>query len=279
MSQTQTSMIRTMATRRATMAATAVMVSSITAATYVSSCQEQQERDDGKNTLAFQPMTVSLDAAQRLLDETTLQLSRLQNATSDSLQDAKIRVIVAGRFLDLLSRSAFAILDYKLAKVLYGEDVDLTSVHERTSQSMYEACCSHGGVLVKVGQYLVASGGGFIPQTYIDALRPLQDECAPLPLEEIEHVIEQEMRILYGNAISRDGPLWKQAFSEIDPVPLGSASLAQVHKATLQDGREVAIKIQRPNLDKTLRADMLALSLLSKAVEQAFPGAGFDWIL
>jgi len=123
----------------------------------------------------------------------------------------------------------------------------------------------------------------FHKSSYIDTLRPLLDECAPLPFHEIEAVLEQELRWIATDNTTTiqydETPCWKQTFIEIHPVPLGSASLAQVHKATLQDGTTVALKIQRPNLHKTVKADMLALSLLSKAVEWAFPKSGFDWML
>lgn len=267
------SMIRSIATRRMGRVVGAAMLSTTATATYIVSCQEGQKQPSAE--LPPMTTTVSLDTAQRLLNETTLQL---QTSTSNTIHEAHLRTIVLARFLDLLSRSAYAIMDYKLAK---WTDADLSNVHERTARSIYEACATHGGVLVKVGQYLAVSAGGFIPQVYIEALSPLQDEVSPLPLEQIEEVLEQELRVLYGDSLdTTHEPLWKRVFSEIEPVPLGSASLAQVHQATLRkDGRQVALKIQRPNLDKTVRADMLALSILSKAVERAFPGSGFDWML
>ena len=67
-----------------------------------------------------------------------------------------------------------------------------------------------------------------------------------------------------------------QVFLDFDPVPLGAASLAQVHSATLKDGRRVAIKVQRKNLSTTTKADMFALQILARAVDRAFPGSDFE---
>ena len=277
-----------MATRNAGAAAAAML--SIATATYVS-CQKRQERQNeillttGEETtkLSRDDYKKYTKATERILDEVRLEIVRSVDtfkASADSaVQDTKLHAVVASRFLDLVTRSAVAMVDYKLHQQGWMGNNDLSAVHERTAASIYEACASHGGVLVKMGQYIATNTSGFLPQAYIDALTPLQDSCAPLSVEQVEEMLEQELRKIYGKQPAGNEPLWKDVFLEIDPVPLGSASLAQVHAATLLDGRRVALKVQRPNLDVTTRSDMLALNLLSRAVERAFPGSGFDWML
>jgi aarF domain-containing kinase len=202
--------------------------------------------------------------------------------------------MVAGRFLDLMTRSGMAIVDYKLHGLLYkkkeedGEEEDENEkaarhkLHTRNAESMYEACAQHGGLLVKMGQYLATTASTVLPTEYSNALARLQDNCAPMEYEQVRECIEAELSRLHGSKTPSDGvsTCWiDQIFDEIKERPLGSASLAQVHAATLKDGRRVALKVQRPNLNRTTMADLLALSILSKAVERAFPGSNFDWML
>lgn len=190
------------------------------------------------------------------------------------VEDTKVKALVASRFVDLLSRSAVVMLEYKIHELLKRPDEELHGIHERSATSLFDACSSHGGLMVKLGQYLSNNGGGLLPQQYVEALKPLQDACAPLPVETIHECIKEEVKKIFGDECTIES-----VFQDIDPVPLGSASLGQVHGATLKDGRRVALKVQRPNLDVTTRADMVALKVLSRAVERAFPGSGFEWML
>lgn len=190
------------------------------------------------------------------------------------VEDTKVRALVASRFIDLLSRSAVVMLEYKIHELLNRSEDELHEVHERSAKSLFDSCASHGGLLVKLGQYISNNGGGILPREYVEALKPLQDACGPLPVEIIHKCVEEELQKLFGKECKID-----DIFREIDPIPLGSASLAQVHAATLKDGRRIALKVQRPNLDYTTKADMVALKSLSRAVERAFPGSGFEWML
>jgi hypothetical protein len=227
---------------------------------------------------------------------------------STILRQAHVRAMVMDRFLDLMTRSARALVDYQLHALLHdaaGNEQALSQLHYRTAQSMHDACALHGGILVKLGQYLAANAaGGLLPKEYGEALSPLQDACAPLSMPVVEQLINEQLLSLRPDLFvvvvdddelsnkhemdlssykqqqqQQQQSLWRRVFRDIDPIPLGSASLAQVHAATLHDGRRVAIKVQRPNLDVITRADIVALSLLSKAIEMSFPGTGFDWLL
>jgi len=222
------------------------------------------------------------DTAERILDATGKEIRwsirNFNEAAGSTLTDTKVKAMVAARFLDVLTRSASAMLEYKFHG-MFDKDKDLHKVHARHAKSLHEACTTHGGLLVKLGQYIATTSGGFIPTEYVEALKPLQDECAPLEIDQVLKCIEKELRTIYPNQSHHKGPLWELVFDDIEFVPLGSASLAQVHAATLKDGTKVALKVQRPNLDASTKADMAALSLLSRAIERAFPGAGFDWML
>ncbi|RNL49115.1 ABC1 kinase family protein [Paraeggerthella hongkongensis] len=101
-----------------------------------------------------------------------------------------------------------------------------------------------GPSFVKIGQTL-STRSEILPKAYCDELAKLQMECDPLPFDQILSALDG----IYGDA---QGEL----FDAIDPTPLGSASLAQVHKARLATGDIVAIKIQRPGVKATMAQDI-----------------------
>ena len=104
-----------------------------------------------------------------------------------------------------------------------------------------------GPTYVKLGQ-LMSTRADLLPPAYIAALSRLQDDVAPFPFEEVERIVESEL----GARISR-------AFQIFDNVPLASASLGQVHKAVLRNGRSVAVKVQRPGIREQVLDDLDAL--------------------
>ena len=101
-----------------------------------------------------------------------------------------------------------------------------------------------GPAYVKLGQVL-STRPDLLPQPYIDELEHLQDDVSPLPVEVVEAVLEEEL----GGRISK-------LFGSFDTQPLGSASLGQVHAATLRDGRPVVVKVQRPGIREQLVDDL-----------------------
>ncbi|MDO4289960.1 MAG: lipopolysaccharide core heptose(II) kinase RfaY [Eggerthellaceae bacterium] len=110
-----------------------------------------------------------------------------------------------------------------------------------------------GPSFVKIGQTL-STRSEILPQAYCDELAKLQAECDPLPFDEMLAALDAE----YGPARRRE------LFSYIDPTPLGSASLAQVHRARLASGEEVAVKIQRPGVKATMALDIDIMRSLAR---------------
>lgn len=109
-----------------------------------------------------------------------------------------------------------------------------------------------GPSFIKIGQML-SLRSEILPQAYCDALADLQMDCDPMPFEETLSVLED----IYGE---RFGSI----FREIDPKPLGSASLAQVHKAVLASGDEVAVKVQRPGVRMSMAQDIDVMRSVAK---------------
>lgn len=101
-----------------------------------------------------------------------------------------------------------------------------------------------GPAYIKLGQVL-STRPDLLPEPYLAELQHLQDHVAPLPLADVERVLEEELHADTG-----------RLFGSFDPEPLGSASLGQVHAATLRDGRPVVVKVQRPGIREQLADDL-----------------------
>lgn len=108
-----------------------------------------------------------------------------------------------------------------------------------------------GPTFIKIGQAL-STRPDMVPAPYLAALERMQDGVAPVAFEDIRAVAEEELGL----------PLGK-VFSSFEETPLGGASLAQVHRATLRDGRPVAVKIQRPHIADQIIADLDALAAVA----------------
>jgi predicted unusual protein kinase regulating ubiquinone biosynthesis (AarF/ABC1/UbiB family) len=104
-----------------------------------------------------------------------------------------------------------------------------------------------GPTFIKLGQ-LLSTRADFLPPAYIHALTRLQDKIDPFPFEQVKAIVSGEL----GVRISK-------AFSEFEEKPLATASLGQVHRATMRDGRVVVVKVQRPGIREIIAEDMEAL--------------------
>jgi ubiquinone biosynthesis protein len=109
-----------------------------------------------------------------------------------------------------------------------------------------------GPTYIKLAQ-LLSTRADLIPPPYAKALSRLQDSVEPFGFAEVERIVTEEL----GVRISR-------AFSSFDATPLASASLGQVHRAALRDGREVVVKVQRPGIRERIAEDMEALAELAE---------------
>jgi len=101
-----------------------------------------------------------------------------------------------------------------------------------------------GPTFIKLGQ-LLSTRSDLLPQPYLDALSRLQDQIEPFSFAQVEEIVSTEL-----------GVRLSKAFSDFDAEPLAAASLGQVHRAALRDGREVAVKVQRPDIRQTILDDL-----------------------
>jgi ubiquinone biosynthesis protein len=114
---------------------------------------------------------------------------------------------------------------------------------------------SMGPTFIKLGQ-LLSTRADLLPPVYLDALTRLQDNVEPIPFDAIETIVTTEI----GARISK-------AFQSFDPTPRASASLGQVHRAVLRDGRPAAVKVQRPGVRAQVVDDMEVIEELAEFVD------------
>jgi predicted unusual protein kinase regulating ubiquinone biosynthesis (AarF/ABC1/UbiB family) len=150
---------------------------------------------------------------------------------------------------EVLIRYSRSDLFRSLARDPFAVESDAASSNRKTAEAERFAADLErlGPTFIKLGQ-LLSTRSDLLPSAYLDALSRLQDKVEPFSAEEAGRIFEDEV----GVRISK-------AFLEFDREPIAAASLAQVHRALLRDGRLVAVKIQRPGLRKRVADDLEAL--------------------
>lgn len=123
-----------------------------------------------------------------------------------------------------------------------------------------------GPVYVKLGQ-LMSTRPDILPPAYVEALTALQADVPPVPWSDVEVVLRQEL----------SEPL-ESAFAEIARLPVAAGSIAQTHRATLSDGREVALKIQRPGIEKVVEQDISIIKGLAELAARTELGQDYDLV-
>ena len=134
-------------------------------------------------------------------------------------------------------------------------------VHGLTPVKMRLMLEALGPTFVKVGQIL-SMRSEILPQSFYDELAKLRADADPMPYQIVVDTLTQE----YGRPID-------EVFARIDPTPLGSASLAQVHRATLVTGEDVAVKVQRPGVREIMALDVSIMRSIARAATKMLPSA------
>ncbi|KMK76950.1 ABC1 kinase family protein [Alkalihalobacillus pseudalcaliphilus] len=133
--------------------------------------------------------------------------------------------------------------------------------HEKTTGERIRLFLEElGPTFVKLGQ-IASTRPDLIPADIIKELEKLQDHVKPFPFQEVKLIIEKELELKL-----------EDVFVKFEMEPRGSASIGQVHYAELKNGESVAVKVQRPNIEKQVRTDIEILKELAKLAEQKL-----DW--
>jgi ubiquinone biosynthesis protein len=161
-------------------------------------------------------------------------------------------VLVKYQFGNILEQSGFK-RSFKLSfsKPDLKEELDSTAP-ERLRMVLEEL----GTTFIKLGQVL-STRPELVGKGVADELAKLQDKVPPFPFESVKKVIEEEL----------EGPI-NEFFSDFDEIPIASASIAQVHHAVLIDGTEVAVKVQRLNLEEQIKKDITLMRYLARQMSK-----------
>ncbi len=123
-----------------------------------------------------------------------------------------------------------------------------------------------GSAFIKLGQ-LLSARADVIPSAWVNELTSLQDRVPPFEFEKVQEILKKQLGNSYEKIIS------------IDTVPIGSASLAQVHKAILINEKNVIFKVQRPDIEKFFRLDLDVMNQVAKVVQRIKSlSRGNDWV-
>ncbi|KAL6256347.1 hypothetical protein P5V15_012464 [Pogonomyrmex californicus] len=177
-----------------------------------------------------------------------------------------------------LSRAALAV--FKIGryyqKELYSSKLDRKSVeylqlksnvHKYAAQKLLELCCANKGVYIKVGQH-VGAMDYLLPQEYVYTMRVLHSKAPQSSFNDVLTVIREDFK---------KDPY--EIFQSIDPEPIGTASLAQVHRAVLKNGDMVAVKVQHRSVKSNSYVDIKTMSALVSITSLIFPDFKFDWLV
>ncbi len=180
--------------------------------------------------------------------------------TSRVRRSAKVGRLAAGQAAKQIGTRA--------ANVARGEEAARAALDRRqieTAQQIVTALGTMKGAAMKLGQVMSFLDVGLVPEEYREEfqrkLGELRDSAPKVPFKDMERVIEAE----YDDPIS-------EVFAEFDPDPIAAASIGQVYRARLHDGRAVAVKVQYPGVAAAVRADMQNLGMIMRLMKRVAPG-------
>src|SRR2546421_1159156 len=152
-----------------------------------------------------------------------------------------------------------------VARTKEGRDAALERRHIEAAEQIVAALGTMKGAAMKVGQVMSFLDVGLIPPEYRDEfqrkLAALRDAAPTVTFKDMRTVIEEEL----------EDPL-DEVFESFEEEPIAAASIGQVYRATLRDGREVAVKVQYPGVAAAVRSDMQNLGLILRLMKRVAPG-------
>ncbi|XP_045185749.1 aarF domain-containing protein kinase 1-like [Mercenaria mercenaria] len=141
-----------------------------------------------------------------------------------------------------------------------------SQIHTRSALKLRAMCCKNGGAFIKVGQHL-GTLEYLLPQEYVTTMKVLHSDAPQSSVEDLFRVFEEDI-----------GKKVDDVFVTFSREPLGTASLAQVHKATTKDGQVLAVKIQHPKVKAHSYVDIRTMEFLINRVAWIFPDFQYVWL-
>eukprot|EP00842_Homolaphlyctis_polyrhiza_P001452 jgi/Hompol1/2307/HPOL_002892-RA len=234
---------------------------------------------------ASQPRSSIARAAALLVAGTAVSLYLYDRKAADRAALTAIRSIrTAATLLTIM-------IDYKwslrssiasLGSDAYNESK--SQAHQRSADRLLALFQAQGGIYIKLGQHIAALVY-LLPIEYTQTMRVLQDQCIPTPKDQLAAMFHSEV-----------GVGMDDVFESFEDTPIGVASLAQVHRATLKpdalrllgiqddsndaslEHRQVAVKLQHAALDEHAQIDIATCSFFVRLVKRVFPAFEFDWL-
>ncbi|GAA0155388.1 ATP-binding cassette [Lithospermum erythrorhizon] len=212
-------------------------------------------------------------AAKLLLGTTALAGGTTIANSDDPFTTIKLCTIVPLRlFRDSVTAASIA-FDYEYS--LWGLPENSSErlkvkreVHIRSASKLQELCFRNGGIYIKLGQH-ISQLEYLVPDEYVQIMREsMLNNCPVSSYDQVREVIKKEL-----------GEFPDEIFKEFDPVPIASASLAQVHVAQTQDGQKVAVKVQHTHMTDTAAADYATVEFLVNTVHLFFPSFDYRWLV
>src|SRR3954453_121546 len=180
--------------------------------------------------------------------------------TSRIARTARVSSLAAGQAARQLGTRAT-----KIARSEEGKSAALERRHLEAAEQIVSALGTMKGAAMKLGQVMSFLDVGLVPEEYREdfqrKLGALRDAAPNVSFGGMRKVIESEL----------DGPL-KEHFAEFDSEPIAAASIGQVYRAELHDGRDVAVKVQYPGVAAAVRADMQNLGIILRLMKRIAPG-------
>jgi len=176
-------------------------------------------------------------------------------------------LLEARRFTALATLVGKVYGGYKLIQWTGGRDGSLARHHRRSAEEAYRVATRLEGLPIKICQFL-GSRADVLPEEYVAVLSQLQDRVPPRPLASFLPMLRAEL-----------GRRPEDVFAELDPTPLASASLAQVHRGRLRDGREVAVKMQYPDIGRIVDIDLRSFVVLVGVLARIEPRFDFRVVI
>jgi ubiquinone biosynthesis protein len=207
----------------------------------------------------------AFEAAQRDLGEMTDRL-RAVSEEARRWPSRQARLATTGWMLTKVVASYrwYAIRSAFMSRA--GAKRALAELHTENARRFYRTSVAQGGAFLKVGQMLSARPD-LLPAGWVHELQGLQDDVPAEPSEAVRAVVEGDL----GGAL-------EDHFAEFEEAPIAAASIGQVHRAVTHDGREVAVKVQRPGIDELVRLDLELLAVFVESMQSMLPPSDYETV-